>query len=1260
MSISVRCGRRVRSVLLALPLVALVACQMVAQREVAVPQVLPDLQSRVATERTMRSIGADLDSLEHHIECYGSATAKTPDVWGQARLTRYREEFEREMASEVDAFRLNLQGSNRRTDQSFAAYSMSLAAAIQDPVPAAKPSGSTSSSAPALRESSRETTKTETIDLTPDDIKDNSDGLNTATTKTTSTFAPATTSSPSRVAIPTLPNSGGELTSLANAFNRNNAGLQPLTIDKNQFAQGNGIGIEPTRYLQQKKRYLDLLNQLRRENEGDDVADSPGYSLNLMRIPVSILPGKHTDSGHGAEVTMSLTPILGPELLKETMRGFIINDLVSQLGFPLTSFLDEEFLREFNKQPLFLTDELQAALQLSDAQEYPGQPQPLQLTRGKGSVVQVSMQQPTPSKPDVSPTQNSKLNAYDKKAEEGMKALKYFAETPPKPPARKTREKPAPAAAPPAFVATLPTPPVSVGGGGSGVPSGANESETSRSAIQNVLSGVARPRLSFSNGLGSRQSIPTSQLLDVIGERFSFEIAFAIRIATKSEVEYTQYVHLPDIQSSLREELKGAYSFLAQDSSADLWREFCTPQLVEAIRLQQWANVADIRRAYRERVKVLTKSKEIFDLGPDGQPIRKTFNGVERIAPTDLKDTRQVSVTSALGWCILVDAALLTDRLMRDMKQIASAKGKPAADCEVWRDYAHPKPSDEARRAFNDYVQLRWPIRVFALDPVTQDQNIEDTLSIRRETQIALAAALASGSVSSNQFLKLSRRLETDSQTIAITSPQVGFGHGESTFGWRFLPRFQTPETPSNATAFLRDQLIGGPNHNQLQRGRRLEPGLRECVAIVMVPSFVPYVELDTVTNWFGLANPKKKLLDHTDALKLSRMVQTMKVHGCGIRDVDCYRPGDFTRLQRRIDQLEARLPTQTLVAPLPVVNSLGGFEMFSNGTSDLAPELYGWYGAPGIDPTTEGTTLFLVGDHFSPLNSHVIVGNVEIPKESMKLLSRQVMQITVPKGSYPIGADYVRIHMATPFGVTRELDIPVAERVAKPAEAPKPAAKVEGYSINPETVKATFQLTASGIKAGTYDFIGIGETSPKKATVVFEDASGFVSKKIGLVFSFEHAGMKFDIPLEKPELIASKDGKFELSDEQLKSLARDLINRIGGNQLPASGAPFNATFTATKVTVKPQFDAADGDKYTVQTRTLNSKFSLELSPVLVTPPPLLPLGKKAADPKPAELKPAELKPAELIVADPKPADPKPLEPINKIPDLFELPSPPK
>ena len=54
---------------------------------------------------------------------------------------------------------------------------------------------------------------------------------------------------------------------------------------------GDMLGIESTVYLDEKKRFLDHLKQIRRVNLGDDTSDSAGYGFYLLRLPVSIQPG---------------------------------------------------------------------------------------------------------------------------------------------------------------------------------------------------------------------------------------------------------------------------------------------------------------------------------------------------------------------------------------------------------------------------------------------------------------------------------------------------------------------------------------------------------------------------------------------------------------------------------------------------------------------------------------------------------------------------------------------------------------------------------------------------------------------------------------------------------------------------------------------------------------------------------------------------------------------------------------------------------
>ncbi len=79
-------------------------------------------------------------------------------------------------------------------------------------------------------------------------------------------------------------------------------GERPL--EKVAIGEGK-LGLEPTIYLDEKKRYLDHLNELRRVNLGDDNADTAGYGLYLVRIPVSIQPGEKTYEGYGADASTS-------------------------------------------------------------------------------------------------------------------------------------------------------------------------------------------------------------------------------------------------------------------------------------------------------------------------------------------------------------------------------------------------------------------------------------------------------------------------------------------------------------------------------------------------------------------------------------------------------------------------------------------------------------------------------------------------------------------------------------------------------------------------------------------------------------------------------------------------------------------------------------------------------------------------------------------------------------------------------------------
>ena len=330
-------------------------------------------------------------------------------------------------------------------------------------------------------------------------------------------------------------------------------------------------------------------------------------------------------------------------------------------------------------------------------------------------------------------------------------------------------------------------------------------------------------------------------------------------------------------------------------------------------------------------------------------------------------------MTSILAWTVVVDSALLNERFLQDMKATCAAKGCPAIpEGGVCLFLPHPPP--DVCQIFNDYVRCRWPLHVFAIDPETEDQNIGDAFSLRREMQLALALGFTNGKIGARSFTRYTRRIEQDIETIALNRTIIGFSHGDNIFGWRFYPRVQTPPIDGNLQAVFRDLLYGGYGPNYYLRRRRLENGIRECVALVIMPSFVPYVDLAVTGNWFRLAHPKCKELDLKDVMRLSRSVQTIQSELTVSCDNGCYRPGDVSLMQQRLEQLAARLPLQQQLVSVPYENTHGGFELLSGGVTVLAPELNGWYGAPGIDPTHD-TALFLVGDNFSVHGTRVIVG---------------------------------------------------------------------------------------------------------------------------------------------------------------------------------------------------------------------------------------------------------------------------------------------
>lgn len=381
------------------------------------------------------------------------------------------------------------------------------------------------------------------------------------------------------------------------------------------------------------------------------------------------------------------------------------------------------------------------------------------------------------------------------------------------------------------------------------------------------------PNVSVQPHAGSgtvRRPVAGSQIIQTYGFSSFMEIAYNAFTSLRTNVANQPVLQVYDIRQYLALETRVAYDFLCKKENYRLWTTYSSRDLATAIDSRDWEAVEQTREAFMKDVGGATKR----------------------------------TLTSALAWAIIVDASLLNVQLVKDMQSVSESKG---CHC-VGGDGLHftdPKEilTPHAHEAFKQYVQCRWPVIVFALDPATDDQNVADVYSRRRELQLAVAVAVANGSTSPSAAGRFMRRQEMDQESIDLNRTAVAFSHGNDTFGWRFAPRVQSPDSPGTLGAFAQT-IGGGPSRDHDLRDRKLEPGIRECSAVVIMPSFVPYMTVTSRTNWFCVTNPRKKELTMHDTMRISRTYQAIEATLNQTCDSNRYRPGDVGQMGDVLRQL--------------------------------------------------------------------------------------------------------------------------------------------------------------------------------------------------------------------------------------------------------------------------------------------------------------------------------------------------------------------
>ncbi|OJW05816.1 MAG: hypothetical protein BGO49_27000 [Planctomycetales bacterium 71-10] len=386
---------------------------------------------------------------------------------------------------------------------------------------------------------------------------------------------------------------------------------------------------------------------------------------------------------------------------------------------------------------------------------------------------------------------------------------------------------------------------------------------------------------------------------------------------------------------------------------------------------------------------------------------------------------------AALGFVLRLQAAALNTRLKQDIvDQVPEYRDFDRREELRRTNFFDPEGSTRAFEIFRRYTEAKWPLRVYAIEPVIAQQNVADSVARRSSTGLDLIGGVpAVGPLRAAGIFSTDRALADEEAAIRLNPTMVGFGAGESTFGWIFYPRLQTTATGRSGLAAVSQMLRN--NLGDGEREQSIEPGQRECTALIVMPNFIPKIEFVTVANWFrsGDLDGRTSVIEKASDLG-ARLVEAEE----SLDDLNSSgafafsRPEELQVAVERLNQLRSLMPTQRLVVRVPFSAEHNDSRVFCSRGGQLRPSLTAWHGKP--PEQGEESTIFLEGKNFSVHDTHVIAGGKTA--ESV-LVSRNVMQVTISKDARPTpnaqGDPLLELSVATPNGASNHLLIRMGAR---------------------------------------------------------------------------------------------------------------------------------------------------------------------------------------------------------------------------------------
>lgn len=898
---------------------------------------------------TVSELCCRLDCIAEELRDDGLVLLKQPDVFSQARMTRFRTDVDNQMSSDLSNFHLVLAARINRLDSATMTSATALGAALAAP-------GTTNVQAPAAG----------------------------------STSAAASLLNPSSGIFPsyTQPNLFGS--SPPGLFNSLAAGPNTLNLPQPSAATAAALslGVDPTVYLEEKKRFLDYLNHLRRLNLGPDQNDSSGYGLYLVRMPVAITPGECTLMGHGADMSVQVEHEFTPDFLPSTFRRLVINDIVDHLGPFLYEVIRSGYYDGYAK-PRFESSEarrkfsLAIAEVIADRLEHLKGTHPQEMAHKLTCYILRTDFRWTGNRAEDGPNEWSIQYRRDVLARyaRGQPPLEHVEGFTPfikeswdltQGPVDEFRLRTDPelvnsvrADVERLIVESLPL-----------------QDSTANRKFRQFLQGLyywARPDdlhlLDDLLGVDPQQRAQiTRPMTEARNPRTQSAVHVNVALPSSRTAKQTYPIKTNDMEAFFLEDniavlvdevLQASRSPKDRIRSSEI-RDYLRTLLEEAYETMARAPegargwmppLADdefmtlVLQAIEER-DAEGQTETLSGTPNAGVPSRLAFLN-DRLIDRLRESRRNIKgyAIGALCWAIAVDAALLDAAIKRDARRVLADNGLPVEPIDTAHFY-HPNEycEDVSRDIFCQYVRHRWPIITFSLDPVTDQQNIADSFSLNRDLQLALGFAFATGQINFSQLNSFRRQIQQTSDTIALNRTITGFVQGNDIFGFRFTPRFQNPPNQKTNLGVIASQLIsGGPGPNYQIKKSKLEPGIRELNAVLLIPTFLPVMRMNVSTNWFKLTDPEH-LVHHTGKMmERGRKVQDLRDAVQILCNAHQYRDADLRVLRSKMDQLDTMLPMQSRVVQLPFENSAAGFDLFLEGSAALVPELTGFSGVDVI-----------------------------------------------------------------------------------------------------------------------------------------------------------------------------------------------------------------------------------------------------------------------------------------------------------------------